>query len=555
MSFVKFQKSARGRNIVRIVLWAIVAIFVLGALWSFGSPGRLGSGAQKDKTVFSVNGVAVKATTFWGAFDNYRNYMGGDVDAYFSTMYYAVNQIVQQNVIDGECNRRGINATAGELAAEKQKFIDDSIKQAGEGTERARFLVEKDTTWDEYQAEIARDARNRQTQFKAQLRQQKLSDELTADVTVSDEELLAKYRTYEVRHILLKVPTERDQEQWLKSHPEAPPESAGGESASGPNAKPKWFARTDDSALQEVNDLRKRIVEGGEDFATLANEFSDDTGSAIEGGSLGSLTYDSLQGMVPEFRDALVKLNTGEVSEPVKSQFGYHIIKVDKRTDGEVPKDFESTKESLRDAELKAKKRKVFDEKIKELVEQASLDFKDKEPQVAWLLGNRSDVRSPSEETAAEDQALTLLDEIIAEKTKAYAAQAKAQGGGTVEGLAAYQYQIGTIYAKRQQWGDALAAYQTAMESNPVWQTKLAAGRCLVELNRGSEAVDLLKAVSEDTPGPRNARVHQELFTLFSRIGEDKLAQAELQIMQEAQQAAQMGGGMGGLGGLPLNVQ
>ena len=68
-------------------------------------------------------------------------------------------------------------------------------------------------------------------------------------------------------------------------------------------------------------------VKGGEDFAKVADEVSKDPGS--KGGDLGWFTKDR---MVPEFGEAAYKLKKGEISEPVKSQFGWHVIKLeDKR--------------------------------------------------------------------------------------------------------------------------------------------------------------------------------------------------------------------------------
>ncbi|MEP9377108.1 peptidylprolyl isomerase [Aquabacter sp. CN5-332] len=69
-------------------------------------------------------------------------------------------------------------------------------------------------------------------------------------------------------------------------------------------------------------------AKAGEDFAKLAKENSKD--SAEDGGDLGYFTKDQ---MVPEFAEAAFKLDKGQVSDPVKSQFGWHVIKVeDKRT-------------------------------------------------------------------------------------------------------------------------------------------------------------------------------------------------------------------------------
>jgi peptidyl-prolyl cis-trans isomerase C len=71
-------------------------------------------------------------------------------------------------------------------------------------------------------------------------------------------------------------------------------------------------------------------IKKGTDFAEMAKQKSKDPGAAAEGGDLGYFTKDQ---MVPEFAEQAFKMNKGDVSDPVKSQFGWHIIKVeDKRT-------------------------------------------------------------------------------------------------------------------------------------------------------------------------------------------------------------------------------
>ncbi len=80
----------------------------------------------------------------------------------------------------------------------------------------------------------------------------------------------------------------------------------------------------DDDAKTRLAQLRMRIV-GGDDFATLARAHSDDTGSALKGGDLGWVNPGQT---VPEFEAAMNKLALNEVSEPVHSSFGWHIIQV-----------------------------------------------------------------------------------------------------------------------------------------------------------------------------------------------------------------------------------
>jgi len=89
--------------------------------------------------------------------------------------------------------------------------------------------------------------------------------------------------------------------------------------------KPGAKELTDEEALAKIGDLRKRVL-AGEDFAALAKAESDDAGSAVKGGSLGAFPRGR---MVPSFDDAAFKLKPGELSEPVKSPYGYHIIKVE----------------------------------------------------------------------------------------------------------------------------------------------------------------------------------------------------------------------------------
>ncbi len=83
-------------------------------------------------------------------------------------------------------------------------------------------------------------------------------------------------------------------------------------------------SRDDDAALAQIRRLRERLL-AGEDFAELAQAFSDDKASAIDGGDLGWVSPGQ---MVPEFERAMTALAPGEISEPVKSGFGWHLIQV-----------------------------------------------------------------------------------------------------------------------------------------------------------------------------------------------------------------------------------
>ena len=86
---------------------------------------------------------------------------------------------------------------------------------------------------------------------------------------------------------------------------------------------------TDAQAQALAANLRARVL-AGEDFSELAQEYSEDIGSAQEGGELGWTTPGQ---MVPEFEATVQKTPVGEIAEPVRTQFGWHVVKVEGRRD------------------------------------------------------------------------------------------------------------------------------------------------------------------------------------------------------------------------------
>lgn len=128
---------------------------------------------------------------------------------------------------------------------------------------------------------------------------------------------------------------------------------------------------SDEEAKAKIEKIAAR-VKGGEDFAAIAKEVSQDPGSANEGGDLGFAgtgVYD------PAFEDALYALNEGEVSAPVQSEFGWHIIKLLGVQSPEVPS-FESMKPELV-RELKAQQVEQRFVEISKQLEDAAFEASD----------------------------------------------------------------------------------------------------------------------------------------------------------------------------------
>ena len=99
----------------------------------------------------------------------------------------------------------------------------------------------------------------------------------------------------------------------------------------------------DAEALAKIRELRTRIG-SGEAFEAVARANSQDPGSAVNGGVLG-WAVDGM--MVPEFENAMKSLPKGALSEPIRSSYGYHLIRV-----------LDTRQQDAGDAELRAKVRK-----------------------------------------------------------------------------------------------------------------------------------------------------------------------------------------------------
>lgn len=110
----------------------------------------------------------------------------------------------------------------------------------------------------------------------------------------------------------------------------------------------------DDAEASRKAWMLKERIASGDDFATLARSNSDDKGSAIKGGSLDWVESGAL---VKPFEEAMTKLKVGEISDPVQTQFGWHIIQVLDRENRDNSAEFK--KNQIRDA---IRKRKIEEE-------------------------------------------------------------------------------------------------------------------------------------------------------------------------------------------------
>jgi peptidyl-prolyl cis-trans isomerase C len=131
------------------------------------------------------------------------------------------------------------------------------------------------------------------------------------------------------------------------------------------------LVESEDEAKAILAELKK-----GTDFAELARLKSKDPGAAAEGGDLGYFTKDQ---MVAEFSDAATKLDKGQLSDPVKTQFGWHVIRVEDKRDRPVPP-FDQVKEQIENYVVRRAQAEVIS-KLRQDAKIERMDAKGAEPE------------------------------------------------------------------------------------------------------------------------------------------------------------------------------
>ncbi len=168
---------------------------------------------------------------------------------------------------------------------------------------------------------------------KKLLNQQQVSEEEVKAYYEKHREKYQEPRAVRARHILIEVPQGATPEQ-------------------------------EKEALKKAQHLRERILKG-EDFAKLAQKYSADPGTKEKGGELGFFTQGQ---MVKEFEEAAFRLKPGEVSEPVRTPFGYHLIQVEEIKEAK-QRSFAEVKDKVREDLIQAKEEAALNKALKELAQ------------------------------------------------------------------------------------------------------------------------------------------------------------------------------------------
>ncbi len=195
-----------------------------------------------------------------------------------------------------------------------------------------------------------------ESELKSQLLRNKIIDKVTADVTVTDEEVKQYYDdnkntlflvpvSVKASHILVMFP-------WIK-------DSSVEESEEGRK-----------EAREKIEMIEQKL-EAGANFEDMARQYSDDETTAENGGDLG---YISKGQMVEEFDNALFSLDVGEVSGIVETEYGYHIIKVYDRKESYIQK-FDEVEESINSYLLNSYKSSKWEDFIYSLIDKVDIEY------------------------------------------------------------------------------------------------------------------------------------------------------------------------------------
>ena len=165
--------------------------------------------------------------------------------------------------------------------------------------------------------------------FEEQIIMSKLLDDMFKDIEVTDDEVKAYY--------------DEHKEEFTQN----------------PGANMAHILVEDEATAKEV----KEKLDNGGDFAALAIEYSKDPGSAQSGGELGFITYEN-SGFVTEFIDAAKVMGENEISAPVKSQHGYHIIKTTNLVKEAIVTPLDDVSSEIKESLLEEKKNALYTENL-----------------------------------------------------------------------------------------------------------------------------------------------------------------------------------------------
>jgi parvulin-like peptidyl-prolyl isomerase len=297
-----------GRTIARTILPLAFATFI--AAGCGGNDGVLGFGGIPDDAVCSVDGESIRTKDFDRMFknaekqfeDNGRDFPKKGSEEYTSLKSDLVEYLVQQQLIKNQAEKFGIEASDKEI----KKGVKDLKQQVAQGDEKkfksemkrvgyTMELVKKDVAFDVISREL----------YKRVVSDIKVSDKEAKEYYEENPDQFVTKESRDIAHILVKSKAKADE----------------------------IYAQVKDGDEKTFAKLAK---------ANTIDPSSKDTGGVLPGGPTQRGTT------VPEFDKAAFALKTGEVSKPVKTSYGWHVIQARSDINKETKKKFDDVKKDIK---------------------------------------------------------------------------------------------------------------------------------------------------------------------------------------------------------------
>jgi len=328
-------------------IWIIIVVLFVGGFLLAQTSGLLGRAPVTSTTaVATVNGEDILATTWYQTTQNLeqeatqRSNQSISLDERQRLMDQAYDQLVTDALLRQEYKRRGITVTDDEIVQAARYSPPPQLMQAPDLQTDGRFDPQKYQRF--LQSPLAKQQGllyQLEAYYRTEIPKEKLFDQVASDVYITDGQLWRRYKdnndsarvtfvAFEPERISDSAVRVSDDEirSYYDTHKklfERP-----GTAKVSILVIPRTVTSADSAAVRNhALAVRARIL-GGEKFEDVAKTESADSGSAVNGGALGKGPKGRF---VPAFETAAAALKPGEISQPVLTQFGYHLIRLDEK--------------------------------------------------------------------------------------------------------------------------------------------------------------------------------------------------------------------------------
>jgi foldase protein PrsA len=241
-----------------------------------------------------------------------------------------LEQIIDLKVLEQNAKELKLIKDDNELNDEMKKLIDTEYKAGKSDDDYNKWMTEN-----HYTPEILN------TLVRFRIIDEKTYDYVTKNETVTDDEAKNQYNTNQYKY------TEK------------------------PSTMEVSHILVDKNSEALAKEIKDKLDKGG-DFKALSDQYSIDDAAKADGGSLGEIKYTE-PNYDPTFMIAAIGLKEGEISQPVLTQFGWHIIKIDKKTEYPVLP-FDNVKDDIKEELLNAKKEAKYSETLAQWKEKAAVE-------------------------------------------------------------------------------------------------------------------------------------------------------------------------------------